>query len=1122
MQSQFEGEPVRSTERPTGTIERYFNSAVIADVGVGRLIHYICEPDPIPPVPSSQIDWGQKERQWSSFENHSEAHGLLYKQITRIKEEDVRQLHAVIDYIVKDTQSQKHPFLRLRNTDLSLLGKYRATVILPEESIIPKGPLYGRLHPLIVQKIPNEGKIGRFRGDRFLLGSVHSGESIEIPEAFDIDILLFTRNDRESHLADARYDYVRAYSNFRYQDRKFKTLKEVEQFLKQIEASQGQVFSMEVPKPEEVIPRLLPALKKAWGRASSPAASFLAKSINEYEAALSEIDPGKREALILQATVPLWVAIRSGELWQALVKDGCRYCLPKLDQDGTSLVIKNGMPLSLVLADMHVDDYDYAHRGKRIERYSKERRTIVPNDVELKSGEPLVYLSSNGAGKSTEQRKIAAAVISAGIGQPVIADSMQLPPIENVAQNTFTEDDWKQATEGDTSHFRIEMTKLAQILNETDTANRLVNLEDFGLTVETIDGLSICLAVMEEAQNKHIQYLTISTHLSDLTALCEKLGIPAKFVVMDPETHKARDLNSGEKVESGAIAMAKKMGMNREVIAVARQLQTQEVADSIHLELPEITSHEFDRQSTVFNHMDEITLQQLLAEFHGLLWIENEGRRVKYYIKESISDRFYYLNEFNLFPNQPHNAAIEFFSNTIGRFLTSDYDRADIGDRRTLVERLKASSPDSLYEPVRFLLDKFIYPEYVTEDYLFSIGEPVYQSPLGHMGYVNQQKFFGARIDRSSEYVDYVRTFLPQIRQLRESMANSYLDSDLEALEDLAQNQHLVELNNNIDRLLKIKPKKPDDEPPENLSGKALADWREAYKKKKEEYDTQLALWKEQINPLAQEQEKIVDAYYDSISNIYGWLAISQIVDRSPNSISQDTESKMFFRDGYNFDLLCHKNTDEITPNSVPMPTDENPVIILYGQAGGGKTRTLQSIPYHIRIENITGHGLAKESFASKFRYVVSRIDPVFQSDKESSYQAEIVQRANDIIARAMEGGPGGLFLWDAPLEKYTSHEEAKYIIAATLLYLQRLGCYAVITSHVTELEDLLIKLDTESRLRYLPYHVTDPYGDNPHQVLAGKGKSYGIETLARIPGFPPQIIERAKYFRDRILAEGN
>lgn len=872
---------------------------------------------------------------------------------------------------------------------------------------------------------------------------------------------------------------------------------------------------MKIPKPEKIIPRLLPVLKKYWGKADTPAALFLAKSINAYEAALSVTDPNEREALILGATVPLWVAIRSSELWQALVKDGISYCLPKIDQNATSLVIKDGMPLSLILADIYVDDFGYAHRGKRITHGThsgEKRRDIVSNDVHLGLGKAVVYLSSSGGGKSTEQRKIAAAVISAGIGQPVMAESMQLPPIENVAQNTFTRDDWRQATKGDTSHFRIEMTKLAQILSGTDMAKRLVNLEDFGLTVETIDGLSICLAVMEEAQNRHIQFLTISTHLSDLTRWCEKLGISAKFVIMDPETHKARELHPGEKIESGAIAMAEKMGMNREIIEIARQLQARESTDRIHLELPEITHNETDRQSTVYNHMDEITLRQLL---------EIEAKQKRCYLKKSIANRFNYLNEFRLFPDQPRNDAIEFFSNTIGRFLTADYDRADIGNRRTLVERLKASSPDSLYEPARFLLDKFIYPEYVTEDYLVSIGEPVHQSPLGHRGYVDQQKFFGSRIDRGSEYVDYVHKFLPQIRQLRESMTNSYLDSDLKILEDLAQNQHLVELNNNINSLLKIKPKEPDDKPPKNLAGKALADWHVAYKKKKEEYDTQLAPWEEQFNPLAQEQEKIVFAYYDSISNIYGWLAISQIVDRSPNSISQDMESKIFFEDGYNFDLLCRNDTDEITPNSVPMPSDENPIIILYGQAGGGKTRTLQSIPYHILIENMTGHGFARESFASKFRYVVSRIDPVFQSDKESSYQAEIVQRANDIIARAIEGGSGGLFLWDAPLEKYTSHEEAKYIIAATLLYLQRLGCYAVITSHVTELNDLLVKLDSESSLHYLSYHVTDPYGDNPYQVLAGEGKSHGIETLARIPGFPPHIIEKAKYFRAKILVEG-
>ena len=377
--------------------------------------------------------------------------------------------------------------------------------------------------------------------------------------------------------------------------------------------------------------------------------------------------------------------------------------------------------------------------------------------------------------------------------------------------------------------------------------------------------------------------------------------------------------------------------------------------------------------------------------------------------------------------------------------------------------------------------------------------------------------------------------------------------------------------------LIRLKPEYQEKEPPANLKPEEKKTWLE---KEKEEFEIRLSAWSEEFDPVSEIQGKIINSYAISLGKIYHWLSVSQLFDYFPSTtVGDQSNGGVFCEEGVNPLLAFHRATepiklglvpddrnfdfekrrqvvarvdkiiadffherpgkralewlkehhaDSLVPVTIPKPTDETPIIVVAGQAAGGKTTILSHILWQIYLGNMTGHGLGAKIDKADYRYVVARIEPAQDKtfkppleEKErplSSYESEIMTRINDIVEQIKKNGPGGLILLDAPLEKYTNHEEAKYLLEALMLFIQENGCHAVITSHITELFGLSDKLNSSSRLKYLPVSVTDPYGERPFQYRGGeKGRSYGIETTAHVPNFPPEIIERARHFREEI-----
>jgi DNA mismatch repair protein MutS2 len=214
------------------------------------------------------------------------------------------------------------------------------------------------------------------------------------------------------------------------------------------------------------------------------------------------------------------------------------------------------------------------------DKLRKEQRAIVPMSLTLGAEERLLVISGpNTGGKTVALKTTGLAALSAQAGIPVAAQRAVLPLFENVLVDIGDE----QSIAADLSTFSSHMLNLKSMLEEA-TPNSLVLADEMGTGTAPEEGAALAEALLEEFRRKNC-FVLATTHHDRLKAYASLTPgvVNAAVEFDDVNLRPTYRLMVGVPGGSSGIAIAKRLGLAKEIIEHARSLMTPESEEAAEL-----------------------------------------------------------------------------------------------------------------------------------------------------------------------------------------------------------------------------------------------------------------------------------------------------------------------------------------------------------------------------------------------------------------------------------------------------------------------------------------------------------------------------------------------------------
>jgi DNA mismatch repair protein MutS2 len=214
------------------------------------------------------------------------------------------------------------------------------------------------------------------------------------------------------------------------------------------------------------------------------------------------------------------------------------------------------------------------------DKLRRENREIVPMSLALGGEERLLVISGpNTGGKTVALKTTGIAALCAQSGVPVAAQRAALPLFDRILVDIGDE----QSIAADLSTFSAHMLNLKSMLEDA-TPKSLVLVDEIGTGTAPEEGAALAEALLDEFHKKHCFVLATTHHDRLKTYASTTPGVVNAAVEFDDmNLRPTYRLMLGVPGGSSGIAIARRLGLPKDIIERARELMTSESHEAADL-----------------------------------------------------------------------------------------------------------------------------------------------------------------------------------------------------------------------------------------------------------------------------------------------------------------------------------------------------------------------------------------------------------------------------------------------------------------------------------------------------------------------------------------------------------
>jgi DNA mismatch repair protein MutS2 len=384
------------------------------------------------------------------------------------------------------------------------------------------------------------------------------------------------------------------------------------------------------------------------------------------------------------------------------------------------------------ISDKNLLDYRYAIHPLLFLNFRKEKRKVIPLDLEINENQRIVLISGpNAGGKSVCLKTV-------GLLQYMFQSGLLIPIKETstvgIFNNIFIDIGDEQSLENDLSTYSSHLLNMKHFVENADEKT-LILIDEFGTGTEPVIGASIAESILEEL-NKNKTNGIITTHYTNLKHYASQTeGIVNGAMLFDSVNMQPLfQLEVGKPGSSFAFEIAAKIGLPIQIIKNAEsKVGKDQVNFEKHLQEIETDRKYFKEQNRKLDQLQKDLENKIIKNESEIEFTLNQRKNILNISKEQAKNILLTANK--LIENTIYEIKKVDANKELTKEIRKEFEEAKIEfidtqeeeERKILekIEKLKQKEKNKIENPKLPKPLKAIKPDEKVEESTIKIGDTV-------------------------------------------------------------------------------------------------------------------------------------------------------------------------------------------------------------------------------------------------------------------------------------------------------------------------------------------------------------------------------------------------------------